>query len=72
MRNFLLGLTTMYLMTALLFSTSIAFSGPKAMNSAGIIYYGIVWPAWPISATVGENVVPIPTWAFTFNDTDPD
>lgn len=67
MRNFLLGVLAMYMATALLFSFSMAFAGPKAMTSAGLVYYGLTWPAWPISNIVGKLVIPIPNWAFSFN-----
>lgn len=70
MRNFWLGVASMYAATALLFSISSAFAMPPAMNVWGHIYYGVLWPAWPLSAAANTNIVPIPTWAFTFDDTN--
>lgn len=67
MKKFILGMVSMYMMTAFLFAASISVAGPKAMTLAGDIYYGIVWPAWPISAMTNSVVVPIPDWAFSIN-----
>jgi len=68
MRNFWLGVVSMYMATALLFSIASSFAMPPAMNVWGHIYYGAVWPAWPLSSIANTNIVPIPTWAFTFDD----
>ena len=70
MRNFWLGVLSMYVATALLFSIASAFAMPPAMNIYGHIYYGVLWPAWPLSSIANTMVVPIPTWAFTFDDTN--
>lgn len=67
MKNFFFGVFTMYMITAMLFALCISFTGPRAMNALGAMYYGILWPAWPISTMVGEMVVPIPEWVFTFD-----
>lgn len=64
MKNFFMGMLTMYMVTALLFSISASYAGPKAMNGYGIAYYGLIWPAWPLSAMVDKLVVPIPMWMF--------
>lgn len=67
-KNFWLGVVSMYVATAILFSVSISFAGPPAMNIWGKIYYGAVWPAWPLSTVANTMIVPIPTWAFSFPD----
>lgn len=66
MKNFLLGLATAYAITATLFMW--AAPDMPALNWKGRVYYGAVWPAWPLSAATGRLVVPIPNWCFTFEE----
>jgi|HubBroStandDraft_1064217.scaffolds.fasta_scaffold67850_6 hypothetical protein len=69
MKNFTLGLATAYLFTAILFGGAGRVSLPRETNWKGIVYYGAIWPAWPLSAAFNRLLVPIPSWGFTFSET---
>jgi hypothetical protein len=68
-RGFFAGLLTAYVLTAVLFAS--AAPNMPALNWKGRTYYGVVWPAWPLSAALNRLVVPIPSWCFTFEEPHP-
>lgn len=69
MKKFILGFMTLYISMAIVFGVGVKRAIPP-INIQGQIYYGTIWPIWPISAMVNKDLAPIPSWAFTFKTYD--
>lgn len=68
MKLILKGCAVLYVVMAFVFGAAMARTIP-AVNVVGAAYYGLLWPIWPLETVLGVNIVPIPTWAFSFDDT---
>lgn len=66
-KEFWKGVASLYAAAAITFGFSMYRSIP-AVNVYGAAYYGALWPAWPLSISLGQDLVPVPAWAFTFED----
>lgn len=67
MKKILLGFAVGYLLTGIMFGIGMYRAIP-AINVQGAVYYGAVWPAWPLSVIFNTEIAPIPEWAFSFDD----
>lgn len=69
-RQFVIGAAAFYVLTGALFAFTVKRVIP-AVNWRGAVYYGAVWPAWPLSVALNRRLLPVPAWAFTFDARNP-
>lgn len=66
MRNAIKGFALCYLLAVAMFCAAAGRAIP-AISTAGALYYGLVWPLWPISVAL-NTTPPVPVWAFDLSE----
>jgi hypothetical protein len=65
MSGFWKGVLTLYILAAILFG-AVANRTMPAVNQKGLVFYGALWPVWPLSIAINRKIIDMPMWAFSF------
>jgi hypothetical protein len=65
MSGFWKGVLTLYILTGILFG-AVANRTFPAVNQKGMVFYGALWPVWPLSIALNRKIIDIPMWGFSF------